>query len=86
MTKFSQISIQQNVPQNESLSGKFDNLSVDNIMSHTCGHFEPINSTQSALFIGVMALYFSTFFFEHTVFCILLQVFGYSNIWKLQMD
>ena len=55
------------MPQNESLSGKFDNLGVDNKMSHTCGHFEPINSTQSALFIGVMALYFSTFFFEHTV-------------------
>ena len=64
MTKFSQISIQQNVPQNESLIGKFDNLGTDNKMSH---HFEAINSTQSALFIGVMALYFSTFFFEHTV-------------------
>ena len=58
MTKFSQIPIQQNVPQNESLSGKFDNLGADNKMSHTCGHFEPINSTQSALFRGVMALYF----------------------------
>ena len=68
MTKFSQISIQQNVPQNESFSGKFDNLGVDNKMSRTCGHFEPINSTQSALFKGVMALYFSTFFFEHTAY------------------
>ena len=67
MNKFSQILIQQDVPQNESLSGKFENLGKDNKMSHTCGHFEPINSTQSALFIGVMALYFSTFFFEHTV-------------------
>ena len=49
MTKLSQISIQQNVPQNESLSGKFDNLSVDNRMSHTCGHLEPIDSTQSVM-------------------------------------
>ena len=76
MNKFSQILIQQDVPQNESLSGKFDNLGVDNKMSHTCGHFEPINSTQSALFIGVMALYFSTFFFEHTVHsssCLIVQ-------------
>ena len=65
--QFSQISIQKIVPQNESLSGKFDNLSVDNRMSHTCGHYEPINSTQIALLIGVMAFDFSIFFFEHTV-------------------
>ena len=70
MNKFSQILIQQDVPQNESISGKFENLGIGNKMSHTCGHFEPINGTQSALFIGVMALYFSTFFFEHTVFAI----------------
>ena len=68
MNKFSQILIQQDVPQNESLSGKLDNLGVDNKMSHTCGHFEPINSTQSAVFRGIMAIYFSTFFFEHPVY------------------
>ena len=56
MNKFSQILIQQDVPQNESLSGKFDNLGVDNKMSHTCGPFEPINSTQNDYFRFLITL------------------------------
>ena len=37
---------------------------IDNKMSQICGYFEPINSTKSALFKSVMALYstFSTSF------------------------
>ena len=39
---------------------------IDNKMSQTCGYFEPINSTKSALFKSVMALYstFSTSFYQ----------------------
>ena len=65
--QFSQILIQNNVSQNEFLSGKFEKVDVDNKMSHTCGPFEPINRTQSALFKGVMALYFLSFFYDHPV-------------------
>ena len=65
--QFSQISIQKDVSQYEFLNGKFENVDVDNKMSHTCGPFEPINSIQSALFKGVMALYFLSFFYDHPV-------------------
>ena len=68
MTKFSQISIQEDVSQNQFLSEKFENVDVDNKMSHTCGHFESTNSTKSAFFRSVIALYFSPFFFHHPVY------------------
>ena len=50
-----------------NLSEKIENLDVDNKMSHTCGPFEPINSTQSALFRGVMVLYFLLFIYDHPI-------------------
>ena len=62
-----QISIQKDVSQNESWSGKIKKVDVENKMSHTWCPVEPKNSTQSALFRGVMALYFASFFFEHPV-------------------
>ena len=48
--QFSQILIQNDVSQNEFLSGKFEKVDVDNKMSHTCAPFEPINSTQNDYF------------------------------------
>ena len=56
MIKFSQISIQKDVSQNESLSGKFENVDVDNKMSYTCGPFEPINSNQKDHFRFLLTL------------------------------
>ena len=41
----------------------------NNQMSHSCGHNEPLNSSQSPFFSGVIAFYFNSFFFEHTVSC-----------------
>ena len=45
LTKFSQISSLIHMSQNKFQSGKFENFDVDNKMSHTCGPFEPTNST-----------------------------------------
>ena len=54
--------------QNQFLSEKFENVNVGNQMSQTCGPYESINSTQRALFRGVMAPYFLSLFFEHPVY------------------
>ena len=54
--QFSQILIQNDVSQNEFLSGKFEKVDVDNKMSHTCGPFEPINSTQNDYFRFLITL------------------------------
>jgi len=62
MTKLKQISIRNDVFQNESYSGKFENLDVENKLSHTWCPFEPINSTRNVLFGGVVALFFGPSF------------------------
>ena len=54
--QFSQISIQKDVSQYEFLNGKFENVDADNKMSHTCGPFEPINSTQNDYFRFLITL------------------------------
>ena len=44
------------------------NSIANNQMSHSCGHIEPLFSPKNPFIIGVIAIYFSPFFFDHPVF------------------
>ena len=45
------------------------NSIANNQMSHSCGHIEPLFSPKNPFIIGVIAIYFSPFFFDHPVLC-----------------
>ena len=63
----SQFFIETHVYLNHFSRDKFKNLDVDNKMSLSCGWEEPYGLPKNAFFIGVISIYFVTFFFEHTV-------------------
>ena len=63
----SQFFIETHVYLNHFSRDKFKNLDVDNKMSLSCGWEEPHSWPKNAFFIGVISIYFVTFFFEHTV-------------------
>ena len=44
------------------------NSIANNQMSHSCGHIEPLFGPKIPFFIGVIAIYFSPFFFDHPVY------------------
>ena len=64
----SQFFIETHVYLNHFSRDKFKNLDVDNKMSLSCGWEEPHSWPKNAFFIGVMSIYFVTFFLEHSVF------------------
>ena len=67
MTQLCQISTQLQLPQNELKIAKFKNPDIDYQMSCTCGQYEPLYSPWNVFFTCVIAQYFISFLFEHTV-------------------
>ena len=68
MTQIWQISIKIKVPQKEFKIAKFNKPDIDNQMSGTYGQYEPLYTPWNVFFSFVIAQYFISFLFEHTVF------------------
>ena len=58
------------------------NSIANNQMSHSCGHIEPLFSPKNPFIIGVIAIYFSPFFFDHPVY----KIFKHFLKSKLNFD